>query len=97
MLGSWALYDKLESPGEWWTLFFVALTVVVIYPAQIAWQRHNLQVKRTSEETLCSTCKHYLTDNTLCSVLDEHVEIDGHPPCEGMSWEPLPVSEVELR
>jgi hypothetical protein len=91
LFASWAIRDWVDDPSQWWTMFFLSVTVLVVYPAQMAYQKHQREVQRT-DNSLCATCKHYIRDNTLCSVLDEHVTI-AHTPCEGVSWEPASVSE----
>jgi hypothetical protein len=84
---SWLLYSYVPNYGEWWSLFFVAVSVVVIYPAQIAWRKHIATVRSANQNALCATCKNLALSEALCKVTDEHVRID-YTPCEGAAWEP---------
>ena len=88
---AWAFYSYAPNYGEWWSMFFVAVGVIVIYPAQLSYRKHQDEVKRSSLNGLCVTCRHYVPDNTLCSVTDEHVRRD-YTPCDGVAWEPIQIS-----
>ena len=90
LAGAWLLYSYAPNYGDWWTMFFVGVAVIVIYPAQLAYRRHLDQVRRASRNSLCATCKHYVVDNTLCAVTDEHVTRE-YTPCSGMAWEPIQI------
>lgn len=92
MFGSWAIRDYVDDLGQWWVMFFTLVTVVVIYPAQLAYRKHSDHVQVVKENSLCATCKNYVPENTLCAMLDEHVS-EGVTPCQGMSWEPVAVKE----
>ena len=94
MFGSWAVRDSFDDLGQWWTMFFLLVSVVVIYPAQLAYRKHSQEVEVVRENSLCATCKHYVSENMLCSILDEHVT-EHKTPCEGMSWEPVAVREFQ--
>jgi hypothetical protein len=87
LAASWLLYSYVPNYGEWWSIFFVSVAVVVIYPAQIAWRKHNSAVRKANRNALCATCRHFASTEALCKVTDEHVRID-YTPCEGNAWEP---------
>lgn len=91
MFAAWALVDVIQDRGEWWLMFFLSVSVVVVYPAQLAYQKHRDNIKVTSANSLCATCKFYLEESVLCAVLDEHVT-PKYTPCEGSAWEPIPVN-----
>jgi hypothetical protein len=91
LFGMWALKDQVAVYGDWWTMFFVAVYVVVLYPAQLMYRKHNSSIRQASTNGLCASCKHYVHDTALCGVLDEHVTFN-YTPCEGTAWEPVSVS-----
>jgi uncharacterized membrane protein len=86
VFGAWLLYTYVPNYGDWWTMFFVGVAVLVIYPAQIAFRRHTKEVRRASMNPLCATCKHFEPEATLCALLDLHVT-KNYTPCEGAGWE----------
>ena len=87
LISMWILRPQVEEYGDWWGLFFVAVGVVVLYPAQLAWMRHRSRVKIINNNVLCVTCKHYDSREALCLALDEHVTSE-IVPCETVMWEP---------
>jgi len=91
LVGAWILYAYVPQYSDWWTLFFVSISVVVIYPAQLAWRKHLAEVRQAARNGLCATCRYYLADETLCSKLDEHVQAE-YTPCGGEGWDPLPIN-----
>ncbi|MFI5201511.1 MAG: hypothetical protein ACHQNE_03910 [Candidatus Kapaibacterium sp.] len=90
VLAAWALYGFIPNYGDWWTLFFVAVGVVVVYPAQLAWRKQEEVIRRANQNGLCATCKHFARREALCTRLDEHVRKD-YTPCGGKGWEPLEI------
>lgn len=87
LVSMWVLRSHIEEYGDWWGLFFLAVGVVVLYPAQIAWQRHRARVKIINNNVLCVTCKHYDAQEALCTALDELVTSE-IVPCQTLMWEP---------
>lgn len=81
------LKSQISDYGDWWGLFFLTMGIVVLYPAQIAYQRHRSRVKLINNNVLCVSCKHYNPDEALCTALDELV-LSEIVPCEGIMWEP---------
>ncbi len=84
---AWALHDRVQDYGDWWSMFFVAVAVVVLFPIQLQYRKHQQKVDETNEDSLCGSCMYYAKDSMLCTKLDEHVTLD-YIPCEGMGWEP---------
>jgi len=93
LIAAWALYSYVPNYGDWWSLFFVSVAVIVIYPAQLSFMKHQKDVRRASRNALCATCKHFIADNTLCAILDEHVTRN-YTPCGGDAWEPIQITSV---
>jgi len=91
LAGAW-LYGAGDSIEQRAVIFFVAVSAVVIYPAQLSYRKHERRVKRASSNALCASCKHFVSDSTLCAVLDVHVT-RAYSPCEGEAWEPLGSAE----
>jgi hypothetical protein len=87
LIGAWFLYSYVPNYSEWWSLFFVAVSVVVIYPAQLAYRKHISQIDSANQNALCATCKHLISSEALCSRLDEHIS-KTYTPCGGEGWEP---------
>lgn len=87
LLAAWLLYAYVPNYGEWWSIFFVGVAVVVIYPAQLAWRKHVATVRSANQNALCATCRHLATREALCRVTDEHIRSD-YTPCDGVAWEP---------
>jgi hypothetical protein len=87
LIAAWLLYSDVPNYGEWWMFFFVAVTIVVIYPAQLAFRKHTQRIQRASENALCATCRYLAPDEALCTKLDEHVRSD-YTPCDGEGWDP---------
>jgi len=90
MIGAWLLYYLVPEYGDWWMMFFIAVSVVVFYPAQLAWRRHVSDIRRASRNGLCATCKYFAPRMALCSKLDEEVRED-YTPCGGEGWDPAAV------
>ena len=88
LVGAWVLYSYVPNYSDWWTMFFVAVSVVVIYPAQLAWRKHTESIRNANRNGLCATCTHFRASEALCAKLDEHVQID-YTPCGGEAWEPV--------
>ena len=80
------LRSQIEDYGDWWGLFFLAMGIVVLYPAQIMYQRHRSRVRIINNNVVCVSCKHYAADEALCTALDEHVTNE-IVPCNGLMWE----------
>lgn len=80
------LKTQIEDYGDWWGLFFLAMGIIVLYPAQIMYQRHRSRVRIINQNVLCVTCKHYAEDEALCTALDQHVTSE-LIPCETLMWE----------
>jgi hypothetical protein len=87
LVSFWFLRDVIEKYGDWWSLFFVAIGVVVLYPAQLAYMQHREKVKQVNLEVICTSCKHYNRDEALCTALDQLVT-SSIVPCEAVMWEP---------
>ena len=87
MIGAWLLYSYIPNYSEWWTMFFIAVSVIVIYPAQLAWRKHAVQIRRANQNALCATCRYLIPSEALCSKLDEHVR-KNYTQCGGEGWEP---------
>jgi uncharacterized membrane protein len=83
----WFLRVQISDYGDWWALFFLSMGIVVMYPAQIAYQRHRSRVKIINNNVLCVSCRHYNPDEALCTALDQHVTTE-LVPCETVMWEP---------
>lgn len=88
MLAAWVLFAYIPNYSDWWTMFFVSVTLIVVYPAQLAYRKHLAAVRRAEQNGLCATCRHYAREEMLCTRLDEHVRKD-YTPCDGEGWEPL--------
>src|SRR4051812_49273657 len=88
MVAMWLLYSYVPNYSEWWTLFFIAVGVIVIYPAQIAFRKHQEATSRANQNPLCATCRNFVPREALCGALDEHVK-KHYTPCEGQAWEPI--------
>ncbi len=88
LVAAWLLYSYVPNYGDWWSLFFVAVAVVVIYPAQLAWRKHVRVIRRANQNALCATCRHLASREALCKITDEHVRRD-YTPCDGDAWEPM--------
>src|SRR5581483_7307881 len=67
LVGAWVLYNFMPNYSDWWTLFFVAVGLVVVYPAQLAWRKHVETVRHASRNGLCATCRHFAAEETLCT------------------------------
>jgi hypothetical protein len=91
LFACWAMMSYIGDYSEWWTMFFVAVSVVVIYPAQMAYRRHASAIKRANRNELCATCRYHDAENALCTSLDEHVTMR-YTPCGGSDWEPIGIS-----
>jgi hypothetical protein len=91
LLFSWVIVDRVDDYSGWWTMFFVALVVVVIYPAQLSYRKLTYEAERASRNSLCGNCKHFAEEAVLCTVTDEHVTRD-YTPCEGLQWEPKEIA-----
>jgi hypothetical protein len=88
---AWLLYSFVPNYGDWWMLFFIAVAVIVIYPAQLAWRKHISTIGQANQNALCATCRHLISREALCSVTDEHVRSD-YTPCNGEAWEPTQIA-----
>ena len=88
LVATWALIIYAPNYGDWWTMFFVGVAVVVIYPAQLAYRQHIKSTKRAAQNGLCAGCRHFVPDSSLCGALDVHVTAT-FTPCEGSLWEPI--------
>lgn len=87
LIAAWVAYRFIPNYGDWWALFFVAVSVVVVYPAQLAWRKHQQTISGANQNALCATCRYLAEREALCTKLDEHVRID-YTPCGGEGWEP---------
>jgi hypothetical protein len=88
LIAAWVLYSFMPNYQDWWMMFFIAVSVIVIYPAQIAWRKHIASIRDANRNGLCATCKYFRPSEALCAKLDEHVLID-YTPCGGEAWEPV--------
>ena len=88
MLGAWVLFAYIPKYSDWWTMFFVSVTLIVVYPAQLQWRKQLDAIRRAEQNGLCATCRYYARREALCTKLDEHVRKD-YTPCGGEGWEPL--------
>lgn len=88
MVGAWVLYFYIPKYSDWWTMFFISVTLIVVYPAQLAWRKQLDAIRRAEQNGLCATCRYFARREALCSKLDEHVRSD-YTPCGGESWEPM--------
>ena len=88
LLGSWLLYNYVPNYSDWWSMFFLGVAVIVIYPAQLQYRKHLRVTRRAAQNELCATCRHFQPSEALCGALDVHVR-KNFTPCEGEAWEPL--------
>jgi len=87
LVAAWVLYSVVPNYSDWWMMFFIAVSLIVVYPAQLAWRRHQHTIRRANQNALCATCRHFAPREALCTKLDEHVMKD-YTPCGGEGWEP---------
>ena len=90
LVAAWLLYGHIPEYTDWWTMFFVAVGVVVVYPAQLQWRKYMGEVRAASRNGLCATCRYFGPREALCRKLDEHVRED-YTPCGGQAWEPASI------
>jgi hypothetical protein len=88
LVAAWVLYSVVPNYSDWWMMFFIAVSVIVVYPAQLAWRKHVTSIRHANQNALCATCRHLVPSEALCGKLDEHVTKD-YTPCGGEGWEPL--------
>ena len=88
---AWLLYSFVPNYSDWWMLFFIAVAVIVIYPAQLSWRKHVSTISRANQNALCATCRNLISREALCSVTDEHFR-KNYTPCDGEAWEPIQIT-----
>ena len=88
---AWLIYSFVPNYSDWWMLFFIAVAVIVIYPAQIGWRKHVSAVRRANQNELCATCRNLQQREALCTITDEHVR-KNYTPCGGEAWEPIQIA-----
>ncbi|MBM4170903.1 MAG: hypothetical protein FJ214_03425 [Ignavibacteria bacterium] len=83
----WLLQGYIEYKYWWW---FGIMTVygVVIHPAMIQYRFFVEENKEISEDTLCSSCKHFDKTAIICLIYDKHPTVN-NLPCNGNEWEPV--------
>jgi hypothetical protein len=70
-----------------WIMSILGIYLFVFYPAYAAYKKFIDENRKTIEETLCSSCKHFDETAVLCMKYDKHPN-ETYIPCEGTDWEP---------
>ncbi len=90
----WYLQDWIENYADWWVIAGVAIYGLALFPAQIQYEHFRRSNQRAIEATLCSSCRHFRSENLHCTLLDEHIS-EEYLPCNGVEWEPVSLDLTE--
>lgn len=73
---------------QYWLVCLFLIWGLAIYPGWRQFQKFNKRIERISENTLCGSCKYFVSSSQLCRIYDEHISMN-YIPCNGESWEPV--------
>ena len=90
----WYMKDWIENYADWWVIAGVAIYGISLFPAQIQYEHFRRSNKRAIEATLCTSCRHFRSENLHCTLLDEHIS-EEYLPCGGEEWEPVSLDLTE--
>ncbi len=90
----WFFKEYIENYADWWIVASLAIYGLAIYPAQIQYEYFQQSNQRVIESTLCSSCRHFRSENLHCTLLDEHIS-EQYLPCQGEEWEPVSLDLTE--